>query len=84
MSNEQWEYFRLAVFAAAVAACFWYLSRQPEDRRSFRIASMVLSSWFLSTRWTAEPRNRLRLIAALAALLAVVMLIGLATSPHAH
>jgi hypothetical protein len=35
MSNEQWEYLRLAVFAAAVAACFWYLSRQPEDPAQF-------------------------------------------------
>jgi hypothetical protein len=68
-------------WAGGLAALCWWLSRLPEDHRAFRVTAKAIDSWFLSARWSAEPRSRLRRMAVVAGLLAVFMLYVLITDP---
>lgn len=82
MSSEQWEFLRLAGLAAIVSGCLWVLSCQRDDSRVFRAVSKVMENGALRNPWVGSPRTRIRLFAILAAVLAVVMLVGLFTGPH--
>ena len=68
-------------WACGLAALCWWLSMLPEEHRAFRVTAKVLDGWFLSTRWSAEPRSRLKRMALVAALLAVFALYVLITDP---
>jgi type II secretory pathway component PulM len=81
MSSDRLQFLYLFLCAGALASLVWWISALPEDSRTFRVTAKVLSSWFLSARWSAEPRRRLKMMALGMAFVSLVMLWGFITNP---
>ncbi len=84
MSHERLVSLYLFLIASGLVSLFWWLSTLPDDSRASRGIARVLESWFLSTRWSAEPRARLRSMAILGVVLALMMLYLFIVDPPLH
>lgn len=81
MSNLQIQALYSCVFATVLAISCWWLSTLADDSRASRVVSRFLGSWFLSTRWSLEPRRRLRMMAIVIGIVALVMLYVVIADP---
>jgi hypothetical protein len=81
MSHNRLDTLYLFLMASAMSWFFWWASTLPEDSRVFRGFSKVLDSWFLNTRWSLEPRARLKMMAIVGMLLALLMLYFFIANP---
>ena len=75
MSHEQLSALYSFIGAAVVALLLWLASKADDQSRTARFFGAVLGSWFLSTRWSMRPRARLKVMAGVAALIAILMLV---------
>jgi hypothetical protein len=81
MSDERLASLYAFVAATALGVLAWLGSRLPDDSRTFRVIARILDSWFFSTRWSMEPRNRLRMMAVVGGIIAALMLYAFVTDP---
>jgi hypothetical protein len=81
MSYEQFSSLYACVVASAAAVLCWWASNLPEESHAWKRLSSVLNKWALSTRWSLEPRRRLRMIAVVSAIIAIAMLYAFVTNP---
>lgn len=82
MSVERWNYLFSCVMSGLLAVYLTRVANDPEGTPGGRVLVRLLDSWFLRTRWSLEPRSRLRLMAAVGALLSVMSLILLIWDPE--
>jgi hypothetical protein len=82
MTFERWNYLFGFIISASGAVLCAYLSRDPNSTAAGRVISRALDSWFLRTRWSRPPATRLRVMALVGALLAMLALVLLILDPE--
>ncbi len=82
MSFERWNYLFCLLLIAPISAMLWRIADDPERTRAGRVIVRALDSWFLRTRWSLEPRRRLRVMAIAGGLLALLFLVLLLLDPE--
>jgi hypothetical protein len=82
MTFERWNYLASFIISASGAIYCAYISKDPTSTAAGRLIVRALDSWFFSTRWSRPPATRLKVMAVVGALLAVLALVLLIFDPE--
>ena len=82
MTFERWNYLASFFIATSFAMFCAYVAKDPTSTVAGRLIVRALDSWFLSTRWSRPPATRLKVMAVVGALLALLALILLVLDPE--
>ena len=82
MTFERWNYLFGFIIGASGAIFCAYISRDPTSTAAGRVITRALDSWFLRTRWSRPPETRLRVMAVVGALLALLALVLFILDPE--
>jgi hypothetical protein len=75
MSFERWSYLWSFIVGGLSSFYFARVARDPDGTLGGRFIIRALDSWFLRTRWGAEPERRVMVMAVMTGVLAVGALI---------
>jgi hypothetical protein len=81
MSFERWSYLWSLIVGGLLSYYFARVAGDPDGIRGGRFVIRALDSWFLRTRWSAEPERRVMGMAVVTGVLAVAALILLILDP---
>ena len=81
MSAGRWAALWCLLWSAALATYLFRVSKDPAGTAGGLWVMKALDSWFFRTRWSASPQRRVRRMALVAVLLAVLMLYVLIFDP---
>jgi hypothetical protein len=82
MTLERWNYLAGFIISASFAIVYAYIAKDPTSTAAGRLTVRALDSWFFRTRWSRPPATRLRVMAVVAALIAVLALVLLILDPE--
>jgi len=82
MSFERWNYLFSFVVSGLLAVYLARVANDPERTTGGPLIVRTLGSWFFSTRWSREPRSRLRLMVVVCTLLSALSLLALIWDPQ--
>ena len=81
MSYERWNYLWSFIAGGLLSIYLMRVAADPGGTVGGRFIVRALDSWYLKTRWSAEPESRLRVMAVIIGVLAVLALIFLIFDP---
>lgn len=82
MSFERWSYLWSFVVGGLLSIYLARVAADPGSTPGGRFVVRVLDSWFFRTRWSTEPGNRLKMMAVVTGVLAVLALLLLILDPE--
>jgi hypothetical protein len=81
MSFERWSYLWAFVAGGSLSIYFSRVASDPSGTVGGRLIVGALDSWFLRSRWSREPNERLRTMSIVMGVLALLGLVLLFVDP---
>jgi len=75
MSFERWSYLWSFVAGGVLSIYLTRVAADPDGTLGGRFLLRALDSWYLKTRWSMEPESRIKIMAVMTGVLAVVALV---------